>query len=45
MLERVECTLKIMEKDRVTVIDVTVKKDSLLVYVLKFYRNFGGSVW
>ena len=26
------------------VIDVTVKKDSLSVYVLNFFRNFGGSV-
>ena len=24
---------------------VSVKKDSLLVYALKFFRNSGGSVW
>ena len=34
-----------MERARAPVIDVTVKKDSLLVYVLNFCRNFGGSVW
>ena len=26
-------------------LEVSVKKDSLLVYALKFFRNFGGSVW
>ena len=31
-----------MEKDRVTIIDVTVKKDSLLVYVLKFFGILAG---
>ena len=30
-----------MERAR-AVIDVTVKKDSVLVYVLKFFLNFGG---
>ena len=30
-----------MERAR-AVIDVTVKKDSVLVYVLKFFFNFGG---
>ena len=27
------------------VIDVSVKKNSLLVYALKIFRNFGESVW
>ena len=27
------------------VIDVSVKKNSLLAYVLKIFRNFGESVW
>ena len=27
------------------VIDVSVEKNSLLVYVLKIFRNFGESVW
>ena len=26
-------------------LEVSVKKDSLLVYALKFFRNSGGSVW
>ena len=30
-----------MERAR-AVIDVTVKKDSVLVYVLNFFLNFGG---
>ena len=40
-----EFTWKLMERAGAPVIDVTVKKDSLLVYVLNFCRNFGGSVW
>ena len=37
----VEFLLKFTERARVTCCYVTVKKDSLLVYVL----NFGGSLW
>ena len=33
-----------MERAR-AVIDVTVKKDSVLVYVLKFFFEFWWSVW
>ena len=33
-----------MEKAR-AVIDVTVKKDGVLVYVLKFFFEFWWSVW
>ena len=35
---QVEFTLRVIKRG----IDVLVKKDSLLVYVLKFFRNFGG---
>ena len=41
---QVESTLKIMERAGSPVIDVAVKKNSLLVYVL-FWGNFAGSVW
>ena len=37
VLKGVECTLKIMERARVTCYDVLVKKGSLLVYVRKFF--------
>ena len=39
---QVEFTLKVMKRARVSCIDVTVKKDSLLVYVLKFFRIVAG---
>ena len=35
---QVEFTLRVIKRG----IEVLVKKDSLLVYVLKFFRNFGG---
>ena len=39
---QVELTWKIMKTVRVTVITVTVKKDSLLVYVLNFFGILAG---
>ena len=42
---QLETTLKIMERAGSPVIDVAVKKNSLLVYVLIFFRNFAGSLW
>ena len=39
---QVEFTLKFMEGTKFTVIDVSVKKDSLLVYALKFLRILAG---
>ena len=41
---QVEFSLKLMERAGSPAIDVTVTKDSLLVYVLNFFRNFGWSV-
>ena len=40
---QVEFTLRVLERARVTCYrDVTVKKDSLLVYVLKYFRILAG---
>ena len=35
-------TLKVMERARIPVVDVTVKKDNLLLYVLKLFGILAG---
>ena len=42
---QVEITLKVMERARVTVTDVSFTKNSLLVICTQIFRNSGRSVW
>ena len=42
---KVESTLKLWKGVGSPVINAAVKKNSLLVYVLIFFRNFAGSLW